>query len=415
MTATTQRRPRGHGVTVAGEPRAERSRKWLEYYRAHAKAKGGACLSTEYTTAHEHLHWRCAQGHEWHAEANSIRHGRWCPACADLHRHDAKKARMFARVRAIARRHGGACLSTEYVDDKTHLLWRCAEGHEWEAVPGSVAAGTWCGACAGVAPLSLDDMHEVARARGGKCLSRSYLNVLTPLRWRCAEGHEWMARPSNVRTNGSWCPHCAGHARKTIADMHAMAAERGGECLSTTIDTVVEPLRWRCRVGHVFETNANEVQQGGWCPRCRKTPKGSLERLRRAVARRGGELLTTEYVDSKTPVRVRCSGGARVGADARAVARGELVPRVLLRVDGRAGGAEARDRRHARRRGTSRWALPLGHLRQQRDEAALAMPCRARVGRTAVQDPLRGLVSDVRLSAPGHDRRHASARSRTRR
>jgi hypothetical protein len=26
--------------------------------------------------------------------------------------------------------------------------------------------------------------------------------------WRCAEGHEWMANPSNVR-QGSWCPVCS--------------------------------------------------------------------------------------------------------------------------------------------------------------------------------------------------------------
>lgn len=215
---------------------------------------------------------------------------------------------MFARVKAIARRHGGACMSTDYVDAATHLRWRCEEGHEWEAVPGSIATGTWCGRCAGVAQLSLEDMQETARARGGNCISRSYVNHRTPLLWRCAEGHEWTARPGNVR-HGSWCPHCARRAPKTIADMQAMAAERGGQCISTTIDTVSDPLRWRCRVGHVFESNANGVQQGGWCPRCRKVPTGSLERLRRAVARRGGELLETEYTDSKTPVRVRCREG----------------------------------------------------------------------------------------------------------
>lgn len=37
---------------------------------------------------------------------------------------------MFARVLAIARGHGGACVSTEYVNSQSHLRWRCADGHD---------------------------------------------------------------------------------------------------------------------------------------------------------------------------------------------------------------------------------------------------------------------------------------------
>lgn len=302
------RLPRDHGVAASGDVVEERRRQWLDHYRAHARALGGDCLSAEYRSAHEKLHWRCAEGHEWHAEANSIRCGRWCPTCANAHRHDLKKARMFARVRSIARSRGGACLSTDYVDSQSHLRWRCAEGHEWEAIPGSIAIGRWCPHCAGCARLTIEEMREIAAARGGQCLSRTYIHNEHPLRWRCAEGHEWTALPVNIK-QGTWCPKCAGRAPKTIADVQAMAREHGGACLSTTIDSSLDVLRFRCRVGHVFESNANRLQQDQWCPHCRKMPRGTLERLESAVKRRGGTLLETEYVDSQTRVRVRCAEG----------------------------------------------------------------------------------------------------------
>ena len=37
----------------------------------------------------------------------------------------------------------GKCLSTQYINSKTKLLWECAEGHQWEAAPGDIKQGHW--------------------------------------------------------------------------------------------------------------------------------------------------------------------------------------------------------------------------------------------------------------------------------
>ena len=283
----------------------QRQREWLEHHRAHARSLGGECLSTEYRHAHVKLRWRCGAGHEWVATANSVRQGSWCPACYNATHLVGEKA--FTHLKTIARTRGGRCLSTKYVNATTHLRWRCAEGHEWEAVPGSISSGSWCPRCAGMV-LTIDDMHEFARARGGLCLATEYVNSRTPMRWRCAEGHEWETKAGNISA-GAWCLHCAGVARKTIADVQAMVVERGGVCLSTTIKSVYDPLRFRCRVGHVFKSTTHRVQQGGWCKRCHYVPPGTLQRLQRAVERRGGVLLADAYHGSSTAVRVRCQEG----------------------------------------------------------------------------------------------------------
>ena len=59
-----------------------------------------------------------------------------------------------------------------------------------------------------VAELDIEDMRQAARFRGGECLSESMVkgDMYTPLRWRCAHGHEFEATPNLVLFMGHWCP-----------------------------------------------------------------------------------------------------------------------------------------------------------------------------------------------------------------
>src|SRR5260370_26543427 len=58
-------------------------------------------------------------------------------------------------------------------------------------------------------------MRQAARALGGRCLSKKYLNIDTHLRWCCAEGHKWKAKPYHVLT-GHWCPICSSGVSERI-------------------------------------------------------------------------------------------------------------------------------------------------------------------------------------------------------
>jgi hypothetical protein len=110
-------------------------------------------------------------------------------------------------------------VAERYVNRNTKLRWRCAEGHEWEASPNNLMnkRDMWCPFCSGrrlwapgltEAQARLAECIALAGARDGRCLSGAYVNGATPLRWRCADGHEWEARPGNIKS-GRWCPTCA--------------------------------------------------------------------------------------------------------------------------------------------------------------------------------------------------------------
>jgi hypothetical protein len=109
----------------------------------------------------------------------------------------------------VARQKGGECLSSQYYNQGAKLTWRCSERHVWEATATSVKHGkSWCPHCAGTLRLTIEEMQELARIRGGKCLSDKYVNSETKLRWECAEGHAWDAVPASVKHAKHWCPYC---------------------------------------------------------------------------------------------------------------------------------------------------------------------------------------------------------------
>lgn len=68
--------------------------------------------------------------------------------------------------------------------------------------------------------LTKSDADEAAQAKGGQCLSETCGGSQEKLRWRCAEGHEWLATLASVRNLKTWCPHCrASAAEKRCRDL----------------------------------------------------------------------------------------------------------------------------------------------------------------------------------------------------
>jgi hypothetical protein len=133
----------GRWCTVCSlSKRAERSRTiTIEQLRAHAKERGGDCLSETRGSSEDYLKWKCVKGHVWDARIkNVINLKQWCPYCAGRHP-------TIEEFKTIARERGGECLSSQYMSAKTKMLWRCEKGHTWLATADSVKRGKWCSVC----------------------------------------------------------------------------------------------------------------------------------------------------------------------------------------------------------------------------------------------------------------------------
>jgi hypothetical protein len=296
---------------------------------ALARKRGGRCLSSVYVNSAVPLRWECARGHQWRAVPASIRKGTWCPDCAGVRRLTLEQMKQLAKSR------GGSCLSKHYRNTATKLLWRCSAGHEWSAMPLQVKKGHWCPFCARVARLTLPLLQRIAAQKGGCCLSLTYMNSSDRVRWRCAAGHEWLARAHSIQ-GGNWCPVCARNQRLRLEEMRQIARERGGRCLSTSYKSAGTPLLWVCRHGHHWKACAANVKagtrrKGSWCRECynvrrRFHEKLSITAMRDLANTRGGRCLSEEYLGSKFKLTWKCKFGHRWQAAPSYVVQGTWCP-----------------------------------------------------------------------------------------
>ena len=239
--------------------------------KAIAKTRNGECLSTEDIDAHSKLIFKCNRGHIWSATANHIKSGTWCPTCSK--EEGAKKQRLtIEKAKQLALTRSGECLSNEYINARSNLKWQCDQGHIWQACYDSVRRGSWCPICSGVQKKDLHYAKALAKKHYGECLSESYFRAHDKLRWRCKKGHEWEMSLHNVES-GQWCPVCgrvraASKLRLPIEQIKQIAGERGGECLSTGYINARAKLKWRCSRGHIWFATYDSIRRGGWCPRC---------------------------------------------------------------------------------------------------------------------------------------------------
>ena len=256
---------------------ARRDRNGLARLQQAAGARGGTCLSDAYTTTEARYRFRCAEGHEWETRGRLVLDGAWCRSCAGSQRRAEQRPpeQELARLRAAAEAKGGVCLDTVYRGLNEKHRFRCAQGHEWLTLGALVLKGAWCRRCAsadkGVRRRREDGLQQLqalAAERGGQCLSTEYKGINHPVRLRCANGHEWEVKAASP-LRGKWCRFCNADAhRLSIADAHAAAAARGGQCLSETYVDAKSRLAWLCDRGHHWLANLNNIRTGHWCPQC---------------------------------------------------------------------------------------------------------------------------------------------------
>jgi len=254
--------------------RAAGRRAPIEIYQKIAKERGGKLLSDSYKNGHTKLLWECSKGHQWYATPAMVRHAEsWCPYCRGYHK-------TINDMQELAAKHGGKCLSKEYVNTTTKLEWECAKGHIWKSAPANVVNNYWCPKCGYEVATekqkdNIEKYRKVAIERGGKLLTEKYTNNRTLMLWECAKGHQWKARGANVLHMDSWCPYCWGKIKHTIEHMHEVAAERNGQYLSTEYINSSTKSEWQCEKGHQWMATSNDIIQGSWCPYCAGKKKPS--------------------------------------------------------------------------------------------------------------------------------------------
>jgi hypothetical protein len=172
---------------------------------------------------------------------------------------------------------------------------------------------------------TIENMHSIARERGGRCLSVEYVDQRTPLCWECAENHIWPATPSEVKgirnRRGTWCPICGADAAAknrmhTIEDMQRLVEKMhpGGAFVSDEYLGSQIEHQWRCGdyPSHPdFPMTPNAIQQGQWCPKCSKNARPTLDEINELAKSKHplARCISTVYKNSSTPLEWDCGVG----------------------------------------------------------------------------------------------------------
>lgn len=224
----------------------------------------------------------------------------------------------------LARDKDGRCLSDFYKNSRTKLQWECSKGHLWEATHSSVSQGSWCPYCAGNA-VTLEDCKVLAHSRGGYCLSDRYINNLEKMEWMCNCGHKWKAPRVKIQS-GCWCYECFKSNRAIGLDACISLAEnKGGHCLEICYINNKTLMAWRCKKGHVFKHNLQNIKNGSWCPHCeRNFNLIDLDICKDFAKNKGGKCLSKKYLGTKTGLKWKCKKGhAWIAPPYRIIVRGQ--------------------------------------------------------------------------------------------
>ncbi|MDQ5988222.1 MAG: hypothetical protein CSYNP_03980 [Syntrophus sp. SKADARSKE-3] len=200
------------------EAKDETIRKLMVKLRKIAKEHKGECLSDLPEGLNKNVKFRCAEGHEWTAVAGNILSGSWCKKCGyDSQSAKSKKKSLDRFVKYLKAKKIRILDPENYTGYESRLNLICSKGHEWQSTPGIMRAKGECPGCKKdkkhIAKIVI--LQELAKERGGKCLSKLYYGMKEKHQFQCAKGHVWEAKAFSIKL-GTWCPICATKGRPKV-------------------------------------------------------------------------------------------------------------------------------------------------------------------------------------------------------
>jgi hypothetical protein len=253
----------------------------------------------------------CGQGHAVSIRPSKVNQtGRICAACSRADR--PEPAAAWRRFREKIEARGGHVVEPSWLG--RHRLHRiiCAAGHETATYPSVVdRPGPACKTCSGNDPAESERTYLARLAEAGGQPLEPYVNSVTPVLVRCAQGHETKRLPSSIR-DGHDCLICSGYDKETVWQTFCrQVAERGGQVLEPKPLGSNKMHRVLCPEGHETTARPQWVQRGGGiCGECSPVSASRAERkFRRLVAEAGAQILEPSWLGATTRHRVVCRHG----------------------------------------------------------------------------------------------------------
>jgi very-short-patch-repair endonuclease len=220
----------------------------------------------------------------------------------------SKEKKNIDQIRLAFQERGYILLTNTYKNCVSPLPYKCPNGHQGQICWKCFRIGHGCIECNGSKNHSIEEIRDAFEKDGYILLSTAYINCKTPLGYLCPKGHRGQIRWNDFQ-QGHRCFICGGSKKKTIDEVRSAFEKRKYVLLSQEYRNARSLLSFICPQNHKGQIRWNAFRQGQGCSKCYGNEKYTIEEIRTAFAKEGYQLLSLEYGGCRSLLHFKCPNG----------------------------------------------------------------------------------------------------------
>ncbi len=157
--------------------------------------------------------------------------------------------------------------------------------------------------------LTYQEVKEYIEGFGYKLLSEEYIKSGEKLLMKCPEGHECYIT-FNKFQQGRRCSKCSNNTKYTYEFVKKYIESFDYQLLSDEYINSKTNLTMRCKEGHIFKTTFSSFKNlNTRCPYCANNVRYSYDYIKEYIETFDYKLLSKEYINANTLLSMQCSNG----------------------------------------------------------------------------------------------------------
>lgn len=177
----------------------------------------------------------------------------------------------YTKFKNIIENKGGKMISKKFVNYKTKLKYRCKYGHLNKKLPGGIERYQICNQCSKDSEKQkrYDYYKKIIEAHGGTIVSTEYINATTPIKVQCENGHTLRKRASRF-VKEIKCKECRKLKQNTEKYEYykGLVEKNGGKMISTKYANHNTQLEFYCKNKHHNKKLPEKIKAGKKCYKC---------------------------------------------------------------------------------------------------------------------------------------------------
>lgn len=158
---------------------------------------------------------------------------------------------------------------------------------------------------------SIKEVKTMLKYKGAKLLSDNYIKNNKKIKIECKNGHILNTSLTNFMVVG--CKFCNKKEKihRNYIEYKELLELEGYKMISDESEMLTRKtkLKIRCPHGHITEKSLEKFKYGRRCKICSNNQRYELDDVKNQLSYYGLELISEDYINNKSHIRVRCKNG----------------------------------------------------------------------------------------------------------